>query len=171
MFGWKSKFVFKSPHPFLQRVVMFICFGEYCCEIIRHIITSFHVKTCIIQRIHFNDLVTRLITWNKWDYMARNILSIVSNIILLWVCQIKLYLLSIIGLNSDRFLSRNSLYRIYVTIYPTAFSLNIVILIDIKWFSRYFILYFRYDFVYEYCPCMYQINTYLYELRSTSWKW
>ena len=148
MFGWKSQFVFKSPHPVLDCVVMIICFGEYCCEIIRNIITVFYVQTCIIQRIHFNDLVTRLITWNKWHYMARNILSIVSNIILLWVCQIQLFLLSIIGLNSDRFLSRNSSYRIYLTKYLEAFSLNIVILIDIKWFLRYFILYFRYGIVY-----------------------
>ena len=110
----------------------------------------------------FYNLVTRFITWNKWHYMARNILSIVSNIILLWVCQIQLYLLSIIESNSDRFLSRNSLYRIYLAIYLAEFSLNV---------SRYFILYFRYDFVYEYCPYVYEINTYLYKLRSTSWKW
>ena len=74
----------------------------------------------------FYNLVTRFITWNKWHYMARNILSIVSNIILLWVCQIQLSLLSIIGLNSDRFLSRSSLCRIYLTKYLAAFSFNIV---------------------------------------------
>ena len=142
MFGWKSKFIFKSPHPILERVVMFICFGEYCCKIIRNIITSFYVKLCIIQRIHFNELVTRLITWNKWHYMARNILSIVSNIILLWVCQIQLSLLSIIGLNSDRFLSRYSFNNLYPTMNLTVFCLNIVIfLIYMKGLLKYFLFY------------------------------